>query len=157
PVPQIPAIPATVTSVSFTAADPTLSLQRMNDESSRMNRTNDPTDPSSFILQPFVVSVMLDDPHPAGSAGMIAAPLALTYDPSILSISANDITLGSILGLGTDWQLSSEVDVFKGQIGITLYSDTATPITSTDGGGLVNIAFHLAPGAARQGLTSSLA
>src|SRR5262249_52991623 len=87
PVAQIPAIPASVTTVSFTAADPTLSLA------------------DGLVATNGVVSVpvMLDHPHPEGSAGMTAAHLALTYDPTVLSVSAKDITLGSIPGLGTDW------------------------------------------------------
>src|SRR5262249_15296516 len=55
--------------------------------------------------------------------------------------------LGSIPGLGTDWQLSSEVDAVTGQIGITLYSMSMTPITAMQAGSLVNIAFHVASGA----------
>ena len=51
---------------------------------------------------------------------MTEAHLALTYDPSVLSVAPADITLGSIPGLGTGWQISSVVDAATGQIGITL-------------------------------------
>jgi hypothetical protein len=90
------------------------------------------------------VSVLLDDPHPEGSAGMTEAILALTYDPSALSVSASDITLGSIPGLGNGWQLVSVVDQTTGQIGIELYS--TTPISEDEAGSLVNIIFRVRPG-----------
>jgi hypothetical protein len=76
---------------------------------------------------------------------MTEAILALSYDPKVLSVSSSDITLGSIPSLGTGWQISSVVDPATGQIGITLYSTTA--ITATQAGSLVNIAYHVLPGA----------
>src|SRR5262249_620291 len=79
-----------------------------------------------------------------------AAHLALLYDPRVLSVSAKDISLGSIPGLSPDWQLSAEVDALTGQIGITLFSANMTPITSTKGGSLINITFHVAAGARLQ-------
>ena len=109
---------------SPTAADPTLSL---------------------VSAAPQVVSINLDDPHPMGSTGLISATLALQYDPSALSVAPTDITLGSILSAGSGWQITSVVDQAKGQIGIQLYS--ATPITATQAGSLVNITFHVQPGA----------
>jgi N-acetylneuraminic acid mutarotase len=138
----IPAIPTGLTIIPG-GPDPTLSLvqERMKDEGGRMNQTNDP---SSFNLQPSI-SVMLDDPHPAGSTGMEEAVLALTYDPKALTVSASDITLGSIPGLGTGWHLVSVVDQAAGQIGIDLYSTTA--VATTQAGSLVNITFHIVPGA----------
>ena len=76
---------------------------------------------------------------------MEEAVLALTYDPSAFSVSASDITLGSVPRLGSGWRLESVVDQATGQIGIDLYSTTA--ITATQSGSLVNIAFHVKPGA----------
>ena len=81
-VPRIPSIPAAVTTVSVSGADPTLSLVGAVQANGIVS-----------------VAVMLDHPHPAGSTGMTEAHLALTYDPSVLSVSASDITLGSIPGL----------------------------------------------------------
>jgi len=69
----------------------------------------------------------------------------LTYDPKVLTVSASDITLGSIPGLGSGWHLVSVIDPVTGQIGIDLFSTTA--ITATQAGSLVNIAFHIMPGA----------
>jgi autotransporter-associated beta strand protein len=122
PEPTIPAIPSGVT-ITPVGADPTLSLS--GDQAS--------------------VSVLLDHPNPVGSTGMTEAILALSYDPKVLSVSSSDITLGSIPSRGTGWQISSVVDPATGQIGITLYSTTA--ITTTQAGSLVNIAFHVLPGA----------
>jgi hypothetical protein len=126
PVPQIPAIPSNVT-ITPGGPDPTLSL-------------------ASGSQAGGIVSVLLDHPHPVGSTGMEEAVLALTYDPKALTVSSSDITLGSIPGLGSGWHLVSVVDQATGQIGIDLYSTTA--ISATQAGSLVNIAFHVVPGAA---------
>jgi hypothetical protein len=91
------------------------------------------------------VSVQLDQPRPADSNGMTEAVLALKYDPSVLSVSPSDITLGSIPSLGTGWQLTCVIDHTTGEIAITLYS--TTPITVNNAGSLVNIAFHVDPAA----------
>ena len=71
------------------------------------------------------------------------AELTLAYDPAVLSVSAADITLGSIPSQGTGWQLYAMVDAATGQITIQLYSQT--PITADEAGSLVNIAFHVKP------------
>src|SRR5205085_11313985 len=71
------------------------------------------------------VRVLLDDPHPLGSAGMTEAVLAVTYDPMTLSVSASDIVLGSIPASGNGWHLTSVIDQATGQIGIDLFSTTA--------------------------------
>jgi N-acetylneuraminic acid mutarotase len=139
PVPQLPNIPAAATTVSVGGADPTLSLLGG-------------VQPNGIVS----VQVMLDQPHPAGSTGMTEAHLALTYDPSVLSVSARAITLGSMPGLGSGWQVSSEVDATTGQIGITLYNLTGTPITDSQAGSLVQIAFHVVPGAAAPWATVQL-
>ena len=131
PVPLIPSVPAAVTTVSVSGADPTLSLVGAAQANGIVS-----------------VAVMLDHPHPAGSTGMTEAHLALTYDPSVLSVSASDITLGSIPSLGAGWQITAEVDAATGQIGIDLFNLARTPITSAQAGSLVNIAFHVVPGAA---------
>jgi YDG domain len=106
------------------AADPTLSLTR-----------------GLTALGSQVVSVNIDHPDPEGSTGLTSVTLALTYDSKILSVSAADITLGSLTGQGSGWQLSAVVDQATGQIGIQLYSPT--PITVNEAGSLVNIAFQL--------------
>ncbi len=125
------------TLVSPNAADPTLNLANQPNSS-----------PSSFV-----VSVNIDHPHPKGSAGMTEASLALTYDPSVLSVTAADISLGSIPSQSAGWQLESVVDATTGQIGIEIYS--LTPITASQAGSLVNIAFHPQAGE-RPAATSSV-
>ena len=74
---------------------------------------------------------------------MTEAILALTYDPSVLSVSSADISLGSIPGAAAGWELSSVTDQTTGQIGITLYG--ASPITATQAGSLLNIVLHVLP------------
>ena len=130
PVAKIPALPnPPIADNLFTspfAADPMLSL------------------PAS--VQPSTdgvvnVPVLLDQPRPAGSTGLVEANLTLTYDPAVLSVTAGDITLGSIPSQGTGWQLAATVNAGTGQINIQLYSQT--PITNDQMGSLVNIAFHI--------------
>jgi sugar lactone lactonase YvrE len=149
-VPQIPTIPTGLT-ITPTGPDPTLSLgaaQRQGDEEKGRQGETSASPGLPVSLSPglaFTVPVLLDDPHPAGSSGMTEAILALTYDPAVLSVSTADITLGSIPGMGTGWQLTAVVDQATGQIGIELYS--TVPITAAVAGSLVNIRFHVLPGA----------
>jgi hypothetical protein len=129
PTPRIPIVPTGV-SISPAGPDPTLSLR--SDERRVSGET---------------VSVLLDQPHPKGSTGMTEAIFALTYDPAAVSVSATDITLGSIPSLGAGWQLNTVIDAAAGRIAITLYS--TTPIAADQAGNLVQIAFHRLSGAAQ--------
>jgi hypothetical protein len=85
------------------------------------------------------VPVNIDDAHPAGSTGLIAGHLALTYDPAAFTVSAADIHPGSLLASG-DWTIVPIIDQTTGQIGITLSG--STPITTSASGSLVVIDFH---------------
>jgi hypothetical protein len=136
-VPRIPNIPAAITTVSVSGADPTLSLVSAVQANGIVS-----------------VAVTLDHPHPAGSTGMTEAHLALTYDSSVLSVPASDITLSSIPGAG--WRITSEVDAATGQIGINLFTLEGMPITATQAGSLVDIDFHVLPGAAGTGTSVQL-
>ena len=140
--PQIPVPPGLSGISSPNAADPTLSLVS-GEELMVSGGNNSPltTNPSQDI----VVSVQLDQPHPAGSTGLTSAILALKYDPSVLSVTPADITLGTIPSMGAGWQIYSIIDPNSGQIAIFIYS--STPITDNLAGSLVNIAFHVKPGA----------
>jgi hypothetical protein len=146
PVPVIPTI-ATDFSLTPVGPDPTLSLGQPTSQGDKEKgrQGEPPASPGLLVsLSPglaFSVPVLLDDPHPAGSTGMTEAVLALTYDPAVLSVSASDITLGSIPGLGDGWQISSVVDQATGRIAIVVYSTTA--ITNAQAGSLVDIAFHV--------------
>jgi hypothetical protein len=139
--PQIPTPPTGLT-ITPGGPDPTLSLGDVG--------SNGKLSSSGVVSVP----VMLDHPHPDGSTGMEEAILALTYNPSTFTLSPADITLGSIPGSGTGWHLISVMDQATGQIGIDLYS--TTPITATQAGSLVTIAFHLVPGAAVTGAAVKL-
>ena len=87
-----------------------------------------------------IVPVNIDDPRPAGSAGMTEATLAISYDPAVFRVSTSDIQLGSVPASGSGWSLQSVVDAATGQIGVTLWS--TTPIASSAAGSLVTIDFH---------------
>jgi hypothetical protein len=91
------------------------------------------------------VLVLLDQARPAGSTGMTEAIIGLTYDPKALTANPADITLGSIPASGNGWKLQSVVDAGTGQIAIELYS--TTPISQAQAGSLVDITFHVVPGA----------
>ena len=86
------------------------------------------------------VPVNIDNPHPDGSTGLIEAHLALSYDPSVFTVSAADIHLGSVLATAGGWTLVPTINPVTGQIAITLSS--TTPVSSTLGGSLVTIDFH---------------
>jgi fibronectin type 3 domain-containing protein len=133
-VPVIPPIPAGLT-ITPTGPDPTLSLGAPT----FVGRIGNPSDGGTFSIP-----VLLDDPRPPGSTGMTEAILALTYDPSVLSLAPADITLGSIPTPGS-WQLVSDIDAATGQIVISLYSTSA--IAFSQAGSLVYISFHVVPGA----------
>ncbi len=125
-VPQIPPLPTTPLPITQGGPDPTVSIP-----------TGLRVSASGTVIAP----VNIDDPQPAGSTGMQQATLALTYDPSVLSVSASDVHLGSVPLSGSGWRLETVVDQATGQIGITIYS--ATPISSDLAGSLVTIDFHL--------------
>jgi hypothetical protein len=85
------------------------------------------------------VPVNIDDAHPEGSTGLIRADLALTYNPSLFTVSAADVHAGSVLS-GGNWSVVPTIDQATGQIGIALSS--STPISAAIGGSLVTIDFH---------------
>ena len=129
--PDIPTPPAQgLLTYSSPGPDPTLSL---------------PTNLSVTAGGTVLVPVNIDDPRPAGSSGMTEAELALTYDPSVFSVSAADVQLGTVPAAGSGWTLTTEINPLTGQIAITL--DSLTPISSAVGGSLVDIDFHVKPGA----------
>jgi hypothetical protein len=86
------------------------------------------------------VPVNIDDAHPEGSTGLIEAHLALTYDPSLFTVSAADVHLGSVLAAGSGWTIVSTINPVTGQIALALSS--STPIGSPIGGSLVTLDFH---------------
>ncbi len=95
--------------------------------------------------------VNIDDPVPAANAGMTEATLALKYNPAVLSVSAADVSLGTVPASGTGWTLQVAVNQAMGELGITLFS--STPITDPAGGSLVTIDFHV-NGTANPGSTA---
>ncbi len=79
-------------------------------------------------------------PIPRAAPASTQASLSLTYNPQVVSLTPADITLGNIPQQGSGWQLSAVVDAATGQIGILLVG--AMPISATQAGSLVNLAFH---------------
>jgi hypothetical protein len=100
------------------------------------------------------VPVNIDDPHPEGSTGLTQALIALSYDPTVFSVSAADIHLGAVPDGGTGWSLQASVDAETGQIGITIFSPT--PIATSMAGSLVAIDFHVRPGTTATATTVAL-
>ncbi len=117
-----------------------------------------PTDLSAGLGGIVTVPVNIDDPVPGTNAGMTEATLALKYDPSVLSVSAADVSLGTVPASGTGWTLQVAVNQATGELGITLFS--STPITDPAGGSLVTINFHVngtaVPGATAINLVSAV-
>src|SRR5262249_407275 len=104
-----------------------------------------PTQLQASLGGTVIVPVNIDDPHPAGCTGLTQAILALRYDPTLFSVSAADIHLGTVPAAGIGWTLQAWVDAVTGQIRIILSSPT--PIGTAVGGTLVTITFHVRPGA----------
>jgi hypothetical protein len=132
PTPAIPTPPSGLT-IAPGGPDPVLSL-------GAVGRVANPS--YSDVVN---VPVLLDHARPDASTGMTEAIIGLTYDPTAVAVSPADISLGSLPASSSGWRLVSVVDAATGQIAIDLYS--TTPITQTQAGSLVNIAFHTAPGA----------
>jgi len=86
-----------------------------------------------------VVPVNIDDACPAGSTGLVEADLALTYNPSLFTVSASDVHAGSVLADG-NWSVVPNIDQATGEIGIALSS--SMPVRAPTGGSLVTIDFH---------------
>ncbi len=134
PRPVVPTPPGLTGILSPNAADPVLSLA-----------VNPFTSSPPCTRETGVnVAVLLDEPHPEGSTGLTEAVLALRYDPTAVSVSVADITLGSLTSGGA-WRLSAVVDQLRGEIGIELWSDA--PITANTAGSLVNVVVHPIAGA----------
>ncbi|HYV38009.1 MAG TPA: cohesin domain-containing protein, partial [Gemmataceae bacterium] len=126
---QLPPIPTGLTIVP-TGPDPTLSL---------------PTDLQAAPGETVVVPVHLDTARPEGSTGLMEAILALRYDPTVFTVSAQDVHLGTLPTSGGGWKLQAVVNAQTGEIGIDLFSPT--PIVSASGGSLVTLTLHVLPGA----------
>ena len=142
---------------SVSAADSSIMTLYVNNTAEPVLPNNTGVPPSSFAPGPdptvsiptglavgpdgtVTVPVNLDDARPAGSTGLTEAELALTYDPSLFTVSAADVHLGTVPAAGSGWTLSTVVDPRTGQIAITLLSQT--PIATALGGSLVTITFH---------------
>jgi hypothetical protein len=91
--------------------------------------------------------VLIDDPRPAGSTGMTQAILALRYDPSVFTVSASDVSLGSVPLSSKGWKLEAIVDQATGQIGVVIYAASGVPIRSSTAGSLVTVKLHAKSGA----------
>jgi PKD repeat protein len=88
------------------------------------------------------VPINIDNPNPAGSGGLTAATIAITYDPRVFTARSADVQLGAV---STGWSLAANVNSTTGQVGISL--STGTPDTSTIGGSLAFITLHVNPNA----------
>ena len=124
-VPQIPNQTGVTPSSFAPGPDPTLSI---------------PTGLKVGADGTVTVPVNIDDPRPAGSTGLTQAELALTYDPTLFTVTAADVHLGTVPASGSGWSLTTVVDPVTGELAITLVSQT--PITTSTGGSLVTIDFH---------------
>src|SRR5262249_8053491 len=76
------------------------------------------------------------------------------FDPTALTVSVDDVSLGSIPGLD-GWQVCVAIDQARGLIGIEMFG--ATPLTSSQLGSLVRIRFHSQAGSSARATTVQLA
>ena len=101
-------------------------------------RLSIPTNLSGVPGGAVVVPVNIDNPDPAGSGGLSAATLAIDFNSSVATVSSSDVQPGTVTG---GWTVTAAVNRATGEIGIDLTSNTS--VTSTVGGSLVNITFHI--------------
>ncbi len=116
-------------------------------------RLSIPSDLIGAANNTVVVPVDIDDPNPMGGGnGLTGASLALDYNANLFTVTNADVQLGSVT---TGWTLVPNVvaTAGNGEIGISLTSPS--PATSTVGGSLVLITFHV-NGAATPGTLSQI-
>ena len=98
-----------------------------------------------------VVPVNINNPNPDGSGGLVAAALAIDYNPNVFTIDPiagiqfGTVTNTSDWGAGPGQTPVVTVDPVDGFIGIALASDV--PDLSTVGGSLVLLTFQVLPNA----------
>ena len=107
------------------------------------SRLSIPTNLAANVNGVVTVPVNIDNPNPPGLGGLTGAALAIDFDSSVFTVSASDIQLGSLTSTWTLAPPNVNSTTNPGQIGIDLF--TTTPITSTVGGSLVLITFHVNP------------
>jgi len=87
--------------------------------------------------QPVMVPVNIDNPNPSTSGGLTAVSLAIDYDPTVFTVAATDVALGTV-NYPIGWSAPA-VSLGTGEIGITC---SGPAVTSTASGSLVEITFH---------------
>lgn len=122
----------------------------LRSNSATVNLTVTPTQSRLSIPQNLIgtsgtvvtVPVNIDNLNPNGN-GLSLASLALTFDPSVFTVSATDVHLGSVPNSASGWTFSTSIGSVAslGQISITLSS--ATPIDTMIPGSLATIDFHI--------------
>ena len=96
------------------------------------------------------VPVNIDNADPSGTGGLTGAALAIGYDASVFTVTNADVQVGSVTA---GWTMIPNVVATgsDGEIGISLSSPSAA--TSTTGGSLVLITFHVNGGATSETLS----
>ncbi|MGH7461731.1 MAG: beta strand repeat-containing protein, partial [Longimicrobiales bacterium] len=94
------------------------------------------------------VPVNIDTPNPFGTGGLNGVIVAINYDTAVFSVSqtigpAGDFNQGTVTATWVN--ITPSVEAATGEIGVGLTS--GTPNTSTEGGSVVLITFHVLPGA----------
>ena len=104
-------------------------------------RLSIPTGIVGTVGEAVVVPVNIDNPDPQGSGGLESAALAVDYDPAVFTVGLSDVSLGTVTSSG-GWTIGSiNLSPGLGQVGVTLSS--SNPVTSTVGGSLVLLTFHM--------------
>jgi hypothetical protein len=110
--------------------------------------TNLTAAPGGSVVVAVTVSHLFDG---AGDSGLFEGVLALTYDPTVFSISDTDVAFGDLL-LNTpadgEWELNPDTST-PGEVDITTNATDlfSNPISSTTGGAAFSLTFHVKAGA----------
>jgi hypothetical protein len=114
-----------------------------------------PTGIGGTAGQSVTVPINISNPDPVGSAGMVAADMAILYDPNFFTVAATGaVAAGSVLPssgwtitYGVDTSGNNTVDATKAALGLHLANSDGTALTSTTAGSLWLVTFQINSGA----------
>ena len=99
----------------------------------------------SIVTVPIIVSNLLG--RSTGNSGLSAATFVVVFNPNVFTVAASDVLLGALPSASTGWNVIANTTT-PGLLIIGLQNDGAGNITTTGGGSLVIMNFHIKANAA---------
>ena len=94
----------------------------------------------SIVTVPIIAADLLDAAN--GNSGLSAGTFVVVYNPNLFTVSAGDVQLGSLPSPSTGWNVTTNTPT-PGLLIIALQNNGAGVITTTGGGSLVTMNFHI--------------